>query len=154
LTRGSGLRNVFCPLAVSGAVAFACSASNGSTPPGPSSGGAGALGPVGNDGHGSPNLGGFGRPGDPGIITVGQPGGAPGSAVTPAPEAGTSSNRTPIHIDECSAGNAAGLSADDLTKIMGGTPSSSMRWLYPYDGTVFPRGLKAPLLMWDDGTTT
>ena len=24
-----------------------------------------------------------------------------------------------------------------------------MRWLYPYDGTVFPRGLKAPLLMWE-----
>ncbi len=29
--------------------------------------------------------------------------------------------------------------------------SAAVKWLYPYDGTVFPGGLTAPLLMWDDG---
>jgi hypothetical protein len=28
---------------------------------------------------------------------------------------------------------------------------SAVRWLYPYDKTVFPRGLAAPLLMWNGG---
>ena len=29
------------------------------------------------------------------------------------------------------------------------TSDSTIRWLYPYDATVFPRGQLAPLLMWD-----
>lgn len=29
------------------------------------------------------------------------------------------------------------------------TADASTRWLYPYDGTVFPQGLAAPELMWD-----
>jgi hypothetical protein len=29
---------------------------------------------------------------------------------------------------------------------------TALKWLYPYDGTVFPLGLLAPLLMWSEGT--
>ncbi|AKU96475.1 hypothetical protein AKJ09_03139 [Labilithrix luteola] len=28
---------------------------------------------------------------------------------------------------------------------------AAIQWAYPYDGTVFPRGLNAPLLMWNNG---
>ena len=58
----------------------------------------------------------------------------------------------PISIDDCGASNPAGISADDATKLMaGGGGAGTLRWLYPYDGTVFPRGMLAPLLMWDGG---
>jgi hypothetical protein len=30
-------------------------------------------------------------------------------------------------------------------------PDAALAWLYPYDGTVFPRGLAAPRLMWNGG---
>jgi hypothetical protein len=32
------------------------------------------------------------------------------------------------------------------------TPSSTIGWLYPYDGTVWPQGLLAPLLQWNAGS--
>jgi hypothetical protein len=39
------------------------------------------------------------------------------------------------------------LTADQKTKLdAGGTADASMRWLYPYDKTIFPRGLPAPVL--------
>ena len=36
-----------------------------------------------------------------------------------------------------------------LDKLKAGGRSDGMRFLYPYAGTVFPRGLGAPLMMWD-----
>lgn len=43
--------------------------------------------------------------------------------------------------------NAAGLSPDDLTKLAtGGNADPGFKWLYPYDRTIFPRGLAAPTL--------
>lgn len=38
--------------------------------------------------------------------------------------------------------------------VLDGTPSAdaALKWLYPYDGTVFPLGLLAPLLMWSEST--
>ncbi|MEY4577728.1 MAG: hypothetical protein RL701_2431 [Pseudomonadota bacterium] len=84
-----------------------------------------------------------------------------GSTFTPVPVAGsagtgaalgngpTVSTRDPIAIDECGANNPAGLSAADVQKLRTGSGSAgTLKWLYPYDGTVFPRGLIAPLLMW------
>ena len=56
-----------------------------------------------------------------------------------------------LQIDECGADNQAGLSADDVQRLKAGGSSDGMRLLYPYDGTVFPRGLGAPLLMWEGG---
>jgi hypothetical protein len=32
------------------------------------------------------------------------------------------------------------------------TPDTSLTWLYPYDQTVFPQGILAPLLMWNVGS--
>lgn len=56
----------------------------------------------------------------------------------------------PIYIDECVPANPAGLDATATQKLMAGSGSAgSLRILNPYDGTVFPRGLVAPLLMWD-----
>jgi hypothetical protein len=42
----------------------------------------------------------------------------------------------------------------DVRKALDATPvmDPGLRWLYPYDGTVFPRGLPAPLLMWRSAT--
>lgn len=53
-----------------------------------------------------------------------------------------------LHIEK----NLAGLSDADKAKF--GTPDAapSGTMLYPYDQTVFPRGLVAPELMWKDGT--
>jgi hypothetical protein len=54
----------------------------------------------------------------------------------------------PLQIDECVPANPAGLSTTAAQALMNGGPGS-FRILYPYDGTVMPRGLIAPLLMWD-----
>ena len=55
----------------------------------------------------------------------------------------------PISIDQTGADNPAGLSAADVQKLLAGGPAGNLRLVYPYDGTVFPRGLLAPLLMWE-----
>jgi hypothetical protein len=56
----------------------------------------------------------------------------------------------PIAIDDCGANNPAGLSAADAQKLKAGSGSpGALKWLYPYDGTVFPRGMLAPDFMWD-----
>jgi hypothetical protein len=57
--------------------------------------------------------------------------------------------RGPVSIDQTGADNPAGLSAADAQKLIAGGPPGSMRLVYPYEGTVFPRGLLAPLLMWE-----
>jgi hypothetical protein len=75
-------------------------------------------------------------------------GGSGGSGAAPSEDGGPSP-REPISIDQCGSDNPGGLSPADVQRLQTGGPSGAMRWLYPYDGTVFPRGLKAPLLMWD-----
>jgi hypothetical protein len=55
----------------------------------------------------------------------------------------------PVAIDDCASTGAVGLGAAAVQGLMKGGATSGVRWLYPYDGTVFPRGLGAPLLMWD-----
>jgi Tol biopolymer transport system component len=58
----------------------------------------------------------------------------------------------PISIDECGDDNPAKVSAEDAKKLKaGGGSAAGMKWLYPYDGTVFPRGMVAPDLMWSGG---
>jgi hypothetical protein len=62
----------------------------------------------------------------------------------------TEIDREPIAIDDCGPNNAAGLSPDDVQLLKAGSGSADgLRWLYPYDGTVFPRGMLAPDLMWE-----
>ena len=55
----------------------------------------------------------------------------------------------PISIDQTGPGNPAGLSDPEVKTLVAGGAPGSMKWLYPYDGTVFPRGMIAPMLMWD-----
>jgi hypothetical protein len=61
----------------------------------------------------------------------------------------TASTRDPLAIDQCAAGNPAGLSDADAQALRAGSGSAgNLQWLYPYDHTVFPRGMLAPTLMW------
>ena len=62
----------------------------------------------------------------------------------------STSTRDPIAIDACDAQNPAGLSSADVQKLRAGSGGpGALKWLYPYADTVFPRGMLAPLLMWD-----
>jgi hypothetical protein len=72
--------------------------------------------------------------------------GAGGADGGPAPIA------APNSIDECQTSNSAGLNAAQVAALTSGASSAgSTHWLYPYDGTVFPGGMLAPLLMWNGG---
>jgi hypothetical protein len=53
-------------------------------------------------------------------------------------------------IDLCSTGST--LDAAVVQSLLAGGSAAAPRLLYPYDGTVFPRGLNGPLLMWDGAT--
>jgi hypothetical protein len=97
--------------------------------------------------------GGLGGTGSAGISSAGTSaggtGGTTGTAGTGVAADGGISLQ-PIVIDQCGAGNASGLADADLKTLMAGAGmASGMRYLYPYDGTVFPRGLIPPLLMWE-----
>ncbi len=60
----------------------------------------------------------------------------------------------PVSIDECLPANPAGVDATTVQALESGSGSAGdLRLLNPYDGTIFPRGLIAPLLMWDGGGT-
>ena len=74
----------------------------------------------------------------------------PDAAKNPgSPNAGDAGSSL-VTIDDC-RGGAAGLDETTVAALLQGGEGQTMRWLYPYDGTVFPGGLAAPLLMWDDG---
>ena len=62
--------------------------------------------------------------------------------------AGTSQATTTVTVN-VSLTDANGLSPADQALLVAGGPLSgdpAMKWLYPYDKTVFPRGLRSPLL--------
>lgn len=50
-----------------------------------------------------------------------------------------------IAIDEC----PGALSATEVVPLQAADVKQGSRWLYPYDQTVMPRGLLAPVLQWD-----
>jgi hypothetical protein len=54
----------------------------------------------------------------------------------------------PITIDQTGSNNPAGLSPAEVTKLTAGGPPAKLKLVYPYDGTVFPAGTIAPLVMW------
>ena len=60
---------------------------------------------------------------------------------------------TPVTIAQCTT-KTSGLSAERLSQLQAGGAPGDMRFIYPYDGTVFPRGLKAPVLMWQGTDAT
>jgi hypothetical protein len=142
-------------LALLGALSAACSAGS---PSGASKGGSGGEWSGGSGGGGLGGLGGgYSQGGDPNLnipnnAATGGRGAGGASATTPPPPPPPPTD-VPVHIDECAPSNAAGLDAAATQNLMAGSGGpGSLRLLNPYDGTVFPRGLIAPLLMWD-GTT-
>ena len=51
--------------------------------------------------------------------------------------------------------NPGNAPANVVTALQGATsPDASVTWAYPYDGTVWPRGLLPPLLQWNGGAAT
>jgi len=98
-----------------------------------------------NTGGGS-GLGGISNP-NPTAGTVAIPSGGMGGAGGAG--GGSGSNIDPIFLDHCAAGNAAGLSDADVMALQAGGSGGPTAFLYPYDGTVFPRGLLAPSWMWE-----
>lgn len=70
----------------------------------------------------------------------------------------------PDHPVETSSGGYGGVGgegpggavSDDLRDALDGEPieDAELAWLYPYDQTVFPLGMLAPLLMWAPGEAT
>ena len=56
-------------------------------------------------------------------------------------------------VDTCTTGAPSGLSASAKTALLAGGSAGSMRFLYPYASTVFPRGLIAPTIMWDGASS-
>jgi len=117
--------------------------SNGRSGPGKQASAGTGAGNGSSAGAGDFGNGTSGIPNDPGPLPM----------VTDAAGSGAGSdNSEPISIDDCGAQNPAGLSADDAQKLMAGSGGGGLRVLYPYDGTVFPRGLFSPLMMWDGVT--
>jgi hypothetical protein len=129
-------------VAIAGSAVAACSAgsdSNGLS--GLGTAGAGAGGPGGGaSGFGA--QGGFiGAGSDPGI------GGITGLGAGGAAGGGTAAGGAPTMTSDGHFGPASINTCADAAKFGGGAGAN--RLLYPYDGTVFPRGLGGPLLMWD-----
>jgi hypothetical protein len=59
-----------------------------------------------------------------------------------------------LTVDVDITDNPGSLGGPDQTALMGGGPADpSFKFLYPYDGTVFPRGFQAPILQFGDGKT-
>ncbi len=52
-----------------------------------------------------------------------------------------------LHVVE----NPENLPPATLDALKGATAPDAIQWAYPYDGTVFPRGLAGPQLMWNGG---
>jgi hypothetical protein len=46
------------------------------------------------------------------------------------------------------------VAAATVTALQKGSHDASMKWLYPYSGTVFPGGIAAPVLQWAQGATS
>jgi len=54
-------------------------------------------------------------------------------------------------------GEGPGAAVDDATKLVfdvAPTVDANVKWLYPYNNTVWPRGVLAPLLQWDRGSNS
>jgi hypothetical protein len=88
-------------------------------------------------------LGGIG-PSD-GLFTAN---GVVGGVATVIASAGGAEAKTTVTVDVTLV-DANGLSPADQAALVAGGPLSgdpALKWLYPYDATVFPRGLRSPLL--------
>ena len=129
---------VLCALACSGG-----DSSNNRMPNG--FGGSGGSGVTGTGGGAAPGTDSFGNSNGTGPML--------GQSMMPmqtqdAGPQGMTVGTQPISIDQCGTGNPAGISQDDANMLKAGG-GGAVRVLYPYDGTVFPRGMISPTVMWD-----
>jgi hypothetical protein len=95
-------------------------------------------------GAGSSSSGGAssGGSGDGGGPSFGDDGGSSGGAFG---DGGHPTPTQPVTIDDC----PGPVSAATATALEGGGPvDPAMKWLYPYDATVFPGGIAGPVLQW------
>jgi hypothetical protein len=127
--------------------AVVCCASCGSSDSGNSPFGGGSSGGSGGNGaDGSGTCVGFG------CSTVGGDGGGPGfgeGGVPPVMDGGTVGGLPAGSIDQCTGK----LTPAIVTALQKGGPPGSMKWLYPYDKTVFPGGILGPVLQWSQSGT-
>lgn len=133
-------------------IATACSANSGGSKITASDTGGAPAAPPASTGGATTGAGGTGftAPMNTSVLTVPPAtGGTPPMTPTPTSTVQTSGPPPPLAIDECSPTNSAGIDAAATQALMAGGSGSTLRWLYPYDGTVFPRGLISPTLMWD-----
>lgn len=98
------------------------------------------------------------KPGDSGQTTVdvqGAGGTAGGGAAggTAGKTAGKTADNTPFRKDDTDE-NSAGLSPDQVAILKKGGVPGTVKWLYPYEGTVFPGDTLAPTLMWEGDPET
>src|SRR5262249_26779517 len=70
-------------------------------------------------------------------------------SATAGGRSGKTTAKVVLHVVENPAG-AGGATQASLKAASGA--DATVVWEYPYDGTVFPRGIGAPTLMWDQGT--
>ncbi|MGA7120174.1 MAG: hypothetical protein WBY94_08760, partial [Polyangiaceae bacterium] len=139
-----------CPLPLAW-ILPACIACGSASPSGFDVGGSQGEAEAGAPGFGAgaPNAVGAG-----GASSGGSGGGPEGTIVLRGADAGTtpssaatgpSAPPTSVAINDC-PGN---LSPATVSALQAGGPvPASMKWLYPYEGTVFPGGLPAPTLQW------
>jgi hypothetical protein len=85
-----------------------------------------------------------GSVGSDGVFTAN---GMVGGVVNVTAAVGNGTLTTTITVDVDITDDTAGLNPMDSTTVKaGGQSDAQFKWLYPYDGTVFPRGLAAPTL--------
>jgi hypothetical protein len=97
------------------------------------------------DGHGADGAAPIGSEGGNGLLI----GNDSGLLLGRDAGAGHSPSAGHITINEC-PGTLSATTAAAL--IAGGAADPKMRWLYPYDRTVFPGGIVPPVLQWDPQT--
>ncbi|HSO36945.1 MAG TPA: hypothetical protein VLT33_30685, partial [Labilithrix sp.] len=76
-----------------------------------------------------------------------KPSGSAGGQATITAQAGARQGSTTVTVKLALTENPGNVDAATLAKLQaGGTADSTFAWLYPYDATVFPRGLLPPAL--------
>jgi hypothetical protein len=137
------------------ALAAACGSSGNSALGGMSGGGGGGGGSGGSSGGGSgggsSGSPGFAVGGDSGTAAGSSSGGSSGVGCDPScAAAGGKCSGTTCTITE----NPGKLATATQTQLLGkGTADSAFTWLYPYNQTVFPKGLLSPTLQFGGGAS-
>ncbi len=86
--------------------------------------------------------------GDGTVTAVGDKGGE----VKVTAQFGNDSRSATVTVKIVSEVNPGGIADADIGILKGPTdPNAGVVWLYPYDKTVFPKGIYPPELMWDGG---